>query len=147
MASFAKVPGDLVTDPAVSDMAVRFYAALCPHVWRFEKYADPLPSMAQLAEEVGRSVDSAQRCISELDAAGWLDREVSRGNRHVWMRLNNRPIIRRKVPATSATNSDETGQQASGNSPGGLQASVTAAERYPNLQNPGVDLGKQTSFP
>lgn len=88
MVSFAKVPDKLVTDPSVSDMAVRVYAALRPHVYRFETYGEPLPPMAQVAGEIGRSIDSVQRCVRELEQAGWLARQRT-GNKHVWIKLNN----------------------------------------------------------
>ena len=88
MTSFAKVPNSLVSDPSVSDGAVRVYACLREHVWRFEQFGEKLPTMAALAKQLGRSTDTVQRAIAELEAKGWLQREKT-GNRTVWMRLNN----------------------------------------------------------
>ena len=87
MPAFAKVPQDLIFDPLVSDMAVRVYGAYAPHVWAFQEYGKALPTMSQVAKQIGRSVDSVQRSLKELESAGWLARETT-ANRHVWMRLN-----------------------------------------------------------
>lgn len=65
---FAQIPEDLVTDPAVSDRAIRVYALLW--VYSNKKARDAFPARRRLADDLGVSRQTVDRGIGELVRRG-----------------------------------------------------------------------------
>lgn len=65
---FAQIPEDLVTDPALTDRAIRVYALLW--VYSSKKDRDAFPARRTLAEDLGVSLSTVDRGIGELVRRG-----------------------------------------------------------------------------
>lgn len=75
---FAGVPHDLAADPKLTPTDVRTAAALL--FWARSK-SECWPSDRRIAERVGRSRATVQRCLGRLEAAGWIRRDKTDANR------------------------------------------------------------------
>jgi hypothetical protein len=73
--SYGRTPRALLRDEVISVRAKTLYAIL-------DDYSDAdgkaFPSRSTLAKPLGCSTDSVDRAVAELEAAGWLSREVRR---------------------------------------------------------------------
>lgn len=106
---FAMIPEALVYDEAVSDGAVRLFAALLRHGM------DPkscYPSLERLAELLGKTDRTIRRQIRELESAGWVE-VVTRhrpdgGQTSNGYRLYSAPYGRKSGPDTDDPPSPDT---------------------------------------
>lgn len=69
---FGRVPRGLLRDPHVPDRAVRLYGLLDDYAGAHDQ---PFPKRATIAASMGCSVDTVDRAIAALEAAGWLVRQ------------------------------------------------------------------------
>ena len=93
---YAKVPRSVLTDPRLSDRAVRLWALLDSHLvgkpWTIK--------VATLAAEMGATVRSTERALSELVALGYVTRSRTRS---VSVTAVNNPLRSAKSGKRSAT--------------------------------------------
>jgi hypothetical protein len=76
--SFTCLPEDLIRDSRVSDRAVRLWALLD----RYARDKDAVSLTREaLAADLGCSLDSVDRALGQLVAAGWLTHNDARGGR------------------------------------------------------------------
>ena len=93
---YAKVPRSVLTDPRLSDRAVRLWALLDSHL-----VGKPYTiKVATLADEMGATVRSTERALSELVALGYVTRSRTRS---VSVTAVNNPLRSAKSGKRSAT--------------------------------------------
>ena len=125
---FSQLPDALIDDKRVSHVGVRMWAKL-------DRYAGQdgraFPSRARLAEDLGCSLQTVTRILSELVSTGWITRTRRPGGS--WdTTLNERPIRRRRT-ATGGSRLLKNEQSDYSN----MSSRRRASEGEPK---PGVDL-------
>lgn len=141
---FAQVPDSLVIDKRLSHVAVRVWVKL-------DKYAgangEAFPSRQRLADDIGCSVASIKRALSELTDTGWITRTRRSTMANIWDTvINDAPETAQPSDGTAGQDgrvtSEPSGRVTDGPSGGSHMTRLEKETQQKDTQVEGNDLSR-----